>query len=135
MTWMSDLTPDSEPADVDRAKGVCGTCPALADCRRWIDGLPPHQRPAGVVAGDLLGPPPAAPKPRRDPDAEDTWLRAYLGRHRGRAVAEQVIVAGRAADIPEARLRAARRRIGAKVNTSTGPTWYLPDTNGEEVAS
>lgn len=34
-----------------RALRLCGRCSALADCRRWLDGLPKAQRPTGVVAG------------------------------------------------------------------------------------
>ena len=36
-----------------QALAVCDSCPALGDCRTWLDSLPPSQRPAGVVAGVL----------------------------------------------------------------------------------
>lgn len=32
---------------------VCNACPALPQCRAWIDGLAPTQRPLGVVAGQV----------------------------------------------------------------------------------
>lgn len=38
---------------VDSALRLCATCPALADCRDWYDGLPLDERPTGVVAGRL----------------------------------------------------------------------------------
>jgi hypothetical protein len=37
----------------DRAKKMCRRCPVLTDCRDWINSLPPSQRPAGVVAGQI----------------------------------------------------------------------------------
>lgn len=30
---------------------LCNQCPALNGCRAWLDGLPAHERPLGVVAG------------------------------------------------------------------------------------
>lgn len=49
-----------EPAEVveqrhHQALGLCRGCPALASCQLWFDGLPPRQRPPGVVAGRLTG--------------------------------------------------------------------------------
>jgi len=44
--------------DHDYATGaalrICRQCPALARCRSWLDGLDPHERPHGVVAGRVL---------------------------------------------------------------------------------
>jgi len=36
-----------------QAAALCTRCPALDDCRRWIDSLPPSRRPSGVIAGQL----------------------------------------------------------------------------------
>lgn len=36
------------------ALALCQACPALPACRRWLDRLPPDQRPTGVVAGQLI---------------------------------------------------------------------------------
>jgi hypothetical protein len=36
-----------------RALRLCHRCPALAQCRHYIDGLPKAQRPTGVVAGRI----------------------------------------------------------------------------------
>jgi hypothetical protein len=33
------------------AAAICQTCPALAECRAWFDGLAVRHRPPGVVAG------------------------------------------------------------------------------------
>ena len=35
------------------ALAVCRACPALAECRDWINTVPPNRRPSGVVAGRL----------------------------------------------------------------------------------
>ncbi|BBY38472.1 hypothetical protein MMAN_26060 [Mycobacterium mantenii] len=38
-----------------RAKWIClRKCPALAQCRAWLESLPPSQRPEGVVAGQFI---------------------------------------------------------------------------------
>lgn len=47
-----------EPAEVAeqrhaQALGLCQHCTALASCTQWFDSLPPTQRPAGVVAGQI----------------------------------------------------------------------------------
>lgn len=51
-----------------QALGLCQHCPALDDCRRWIEGLRPSQRPAGVVGGEIREParPVKRPKPRKE---------------------------------------------------------------------
>lgn len=36
------------------ALALCRTCPALASCRVWLDSLPAHLRPTGVVAGQVV---------------------------------------------------------------------------------
>lgn len=36
------------------AVAECHQCPALADCRRWLDGLPRSARPSGVVAARVI---------------------------------------------------------------------------------
>jgi len=125
-----DLRSDSPAASIARAKTICDTvCQAQPACAAWVASTPPHLRPAGVVAGELLGEPPAAPRAKVDPAADQAWLRAYLGRPRGGRVAtEQVLAAARAAGIHDTRARAARRRIGARV---AGGAWLRP----EEVAS
>jgi hypothetical protein len=133
-----DLTADSPASAIDRAKGICDTvCQAQPACAAWVASTLPHLRPAGVVAGELYGPPPAPPKPKSDPAADERWLRDYLGRRRGgRAVAEQVVAAALANGVPETRLRAARRRLGVTVATGAigGPVWVLA-IEATEVAS
>ncbi len=32
----------------------CQTCPALAECRAWMNSLPPSKSPCGVVAGKVI---------------------------------------------------------------------------------
>ena len=54
--WAYDPPAANEDRDDVRdrhrlAVAVCRGCPALADCRRWLDALPQRQRPFGVVAG------------------------------------------------------------------------------------
>jgi hypothetical protein len=39
---------------VQEAAWACGRCPALATCRLWVEGLPPRQRPRGVVGGLVI---------------------------------------------------------------------------------
>jgi hypothetical protein len=34
----------------ERAIALCRVCPALQECARWLDSIPPAQRPLGVVA-------------------------------------------------------------------------------------
>ena len=34
-----------------QAVAICESCPVLAPCRDWLNGLPRGKRPAGVVAG------------------------------------------------------------------------------------
>lgn len=36
------------------ALDLCHACPTLHGCRAWLDGLPPDQRPLGVVAGQIV---------------------------------------------------------------------------------
>jgi hypothetical protein len=38
-----------------QAVGLCEHCPALERCRTWVDGLPRHRRPEGVVAARMPG--------------------------------------------------------------------------------
>jgi hypothetical protein len=38
----------------DRAAGGCAQCPSLQLCPEWYDSLKPHQRPRGVVAGQVV---------------------------------------------------------------------------------
>ncbi|MCZ0732218.1 hypothetical protein [Mycolicibacterium iranicum] len=47
----------ADPATESRltaAAEVCTRCPALDRCGRWVDGLAPKLRPAGVVAGRVF---------------------------------------------------------------------------------
>lgn len=39
----------------DQALALCGSCPAFASCRAWLDQLPDAQRPDGVIAGIVNG--------------------------------------------------------------------------------
>jgi WhiB family redox-sensing transcriptional regulator len=49
------LAPKSE---VDAARSaalrVCESCPALARCEAWLEGVRPYRRPRGVVAGQVV---------------------------------------------------------------------------------
>jgi len=45
--------PDEAAERHARAVALCQRCPALAECRSWVDNLPPPRRPSGVVAGRL----------------------------------------------------------------------------------
>ncbi len=48
--------PDIEVAQARaEALRLCAGCPELGPCGRWLAALPKSQRPAGVVAGQLLG--------------------------------------------------------------------------------
>ena len=38
--------PDDTPA-----KAVCGVCPVIRECTRWVMSLSPREEPDGVVAG------------------------------------------------------------------------------------
>jgi WhiB family redox-sensing transcriptional regulator len=54
-----DRHPANHPyRDVDQAEALrtCASCPALAACRAWLDGLPSRWRPTGVIAGRVLQP-------------------------------------------------------------------------------
>ncbi|WP_224111297.1 hypothetical protein [Mycobacterium avium] len=51
-----DIDIRSDRESIDWAAYTCGACPALRKCRAWVDGLPPRQRPSGVVAGRLIDP-------------------------------------------------------------------------------
>lgn len=37
-----------------QALSLCGGCPALAPCQRWVSSLTPAKRPEGIVAGKLI---------------------------------------------------------------------------------
>lgn len=60
LEWLYDQTvPTGRGLNTDQhearkqAAAVCARCPALAECRQWVDQLPRAQRPRGVVAGAL----------------------------------------------------------------------------------
>lgn len=38
----------------DAALHICDQCPALDACREWVSGLPTRERPAGVIAGQVI---------------------------------------------------------------------------------
>lgn len=51
-----DAAIPDEPSEVTeqrhaQALTLCRSCPALASCAAWFDGLPRPKRPTGVVAG------------------------------------------------------------------------------------
>ncbi|MCV7191485.1 hypothetical protein [Mycolicibacterium brumae] len=54
------------PAEIAYRHGaaiaLCESCPALRECGEWASGLPPRDRPRGVVAGRLNDP---KPRPRK----------------------------------------------------------------------
>lgn len=39
------------PPEHQAALAVSEACPVLAECRAWVEGLPPDERPGGVVGG------------------------------------------------------------------------------------
>ena len=43
-----------DPDTVADAIELCQRCPALRRCGDWLDSLPPHKRPAGVTAGQVI---------------------------------------------------------------------------------
>lgn len=45
--------PDTREART-AALNLCHTCPALDPCRTWLDSLPAHQRPTGVIASRIV---------------------------------------------------------------------------------
>ena len=55
--------PDTEA----RALSLCRSCRALAGCEAWFFGLPPKQRPHGVIAGRVNYPAEAVAHPRGRP--------------------------------------------------------------------
>lgn len=72
---------DEHAFATDAAKRLCATCPALADCRRWLDGMAPGDRPSGVVAGTYWPPSATQPRgPKRSPSATQGHRRSTAGR-------------------------------------------------------
>jgi WhiB family redox-sensing transcriptional regulator len=53
------------PGAEAKALALCHRCPALAGCSAWFDGLPPKQRPHGVIAG-RVNRLPTPGRPRKD---------------------------------------------------------------------
>jgi len=53
------LHDEYRPGEVDATERhaaaftICATCRELQQCREWVEGLRPSQRPSGVVAGRL----------------------------------------------------------------------------------
>jgi hypothetical protein len=43
-------------ARLDAAVAACHGCPVLEVCRRYVDGLPPRERPTGAIAGRVIAP-------------------------------------------------------------------------------
>ncbi len=52
-----DADPDNREYAQNAALALCRTCPALAGCQQWFDGLKPSQRPIGVTAGRVVAEP------------------------------------------------------------------------------
>jgi hypothetical protein len=52
----------NDPGAIEAATRTCELCPALDRCRQWVNGLPPRNRPTGVVAGQLHPLPVGRPK-------------------------------------------------------------------------
>lgn len=50
----------------EAATHLCRACPALADCRSWVDELKPSRRPGGVVAARQPSPRRPAGRPSRE---------------------------------------------------------------------
>jgi hypothetical protein len=98
---MFDEAPPGTAADlvaerIAEAVAVCERCPSLRACNRWLNGLAPPQRPAGVVAGRVSVPEPLQQPRRRarsdlrealdatlraDPRAADNELARLIGCH------------------------------------------------------
>lgn len=119
-----DVTdPDDERAQA--AVNLCASCPALAKCREWFDGLPAARRPIGVIAGRIIKDT-TDPKPAPTPDR---WLTDYLVKH-GPSRARDVAAAAADVGIYEHRLRDARHRLGVVIAhpTKDRPSvWRLPE--------
>lgn len=61
-----ELFTSEHPDDQAAAVAICRTCPVLADCQRWVAGLPRSRIPAGVTAGQIHPPrPPGRPRERK----------------------------------------------------------------------
>lgn len=134
-----------DDARTPEAVAICQRCPALPECRTWLDSLKPSQRPMGVVAGRFVQPrgllkaptPPArATAEQRRPtklDAATDWLADYLRTH-GPTPGREVIAAAAAAGIRRGTLFAARNRLGVIAPPRHGmkahesPVWRLPET-------
>src|SRR5690606_7800734 len=138
---------DRDDERVDAAVAICQTkCPALADCRAWVDSLKPSQRPLGVVAGRFVqlrslrsSPPARATAEQRRPtktDAATGWLAGYLRTH-GPTEGRRIIAAAAAAGFKRGTLFAARSRLGViapprhGMGSHESPVWRLPETHPE----
>lgn len=50
-----DLWDETELRDVvEFTTNQCLTCPALSQCRAWLESLPRSKQPCGVVAGKVI---------------------------------------------------------------------------------
>lgn len=132
-----------DPNDPRMASAVrtCRRCPALADCRQWLAGLPPAARPTGVVAGRLVRPyrPPdrnrpqvrPSPKPRQ-PSMSDRCTQ-WLAERLADGPAEVALIAAEARRLGWSRslAYAARTRLGLLTTGGTSrddpAVWRLPD--------
>jgi len=63
-TIEADRAGGAAQLDTARAEAlrICSGCPEIGPCGRWLDSLPPRQRPLGVVAG-RINPKKGRPKP------------------------------------------------------------------------
>jgi hypothetical protein len=107
---------DRHDPKIEAAQAICRTCPALRDCRAWLDGLPRSARPCGVVAARYIAPPrPSAYVPRpRVPSGRElaaVWLRGYLAEH-APVLGSRVIADPQAFGIRYNMLAVGRRDLG-----------------------
>ena len=126
------------PSHTGRAIEIClHSCPELARCRDWLESLPKHRLPAGVVAGRRVRPPPPRrlpqPKPKQPSktDRAADWLTRYLAA--GPVISTQVRAAAVTAGIDLHTLTRARRHLGVQLERTAETRggqwmWTLPRT-------
>jgi Transcription factor WhiB len=118
-----DVTNGRDRQAIARAKAICQSCPVFEDCRDWLAGLPPRERPSGVVAGRYYAPPRLRPWRPRPPNAcarAVVWLRDYMAAH-GSVSSGQVAADAVAAGISVSTLHKARVELNVRLVRVPGP--------------
>ena len=139
--WDADHDGRRESADargerLARAAETCRRCPALEACGSWLDGLPRHRRPTGVVAGVVIGTPRCPPtrEPKREPRPRPEpaprgptrteqcreWIAEYLY-PRGRTPVGEVLAAAAAAGLARGLVYRAADGLVAATGSVTAP--------------